>query len=169
MPGQFNLTGQIFLYLTAATLKRLVEFQNKKNSIPLFIIIFKPKCWFQDFSPLILWVLVGVSGNHVSFVAELSLLSRGNRISHHLRSQDSLLLPLISWVLGGVSGNHVSFVAHHSLLSRGNRISHHSRSQDSLLSDFSVKDAFSSVDVMQKDDISLRQKTEWGLAVCILK
>ena len=68
-----------------------------------------------------------------------------------------------------MSGNHVSFVAHHSLLSRGNRISHHSRSQDSLLSDFSVKDAFSSVDVMQKDDISLRQKTEWGLAVCILK
>ena len=57
----------------------------------------------------------------------------------------------------------------HSVLSRGNRISHHSRSQDSLLSDFSVKDAFSSVDVMQKDDISLRQKTEWGLAVCILK
>ena len=66
-----------------------------------------------------------------------------------------------------MSGNHVSFVAHHSLLSRGNRISHHSRSQDSLLSDFSVKDAFSSVDVMQKDDISLRQKTEWGLAPCI--
>ena len=30
-----------------------------------------------------------------------------------------------------------------------------------------MKDAFSSVDVMQKDDISLRQKTEWGLAVCI--
>ena len=29
-----------------------------------------------------------------------------------------------------------------------------------------MKDAFSSVDVMQKDDISLRQKTEWGLAVC---
>jgi hypothetical protein len=42
LPGQFSLSGQIFLLWAAATLKGLGEFQNK-NSRPLFIIIFKPK------------------------------------------------------------------------------------------------------------------------------
>jgi hypothetical protein len=40
VPGQFSLSGQIFLHWAAATLKGLGEFQNK-NSRPLFIIIFK--------------------------------------------------------------------------------------------------------------------------------
>ena len=31
LPGQFSLYGQIFLQWAAATLKGLVEFQNKKN------------------------------------------------------------------------------------------------------------------------------------------
>jgi hypothetical protein len=39
LPGQFNISGLIVLHWAAATLKGLVEFQNKK----LFIIIFKPK------------------------------------------------------------------------------------------------------------------------------
>jgi hypothetical protein len=30
LPGQFSLTGQIFLHCVAATLKGLGEFQNKK-------------------------------------------------------------------------------------------------------------------------------------------
>ena len=30
LPGQFSLSGQIFLHWAAATLKGLVEFQNKK-------------------------------------------------------------------------------------------------------------------------------------------
>ena len=30
LPGQFSLSGQIFLHWTAATLKGLGEFQNKK-------------------------------------------------------------------------------------------------------------------------------------------
>ena len=31
LPGQFGLSGQLFLHWAAATLKGLVEFQNKKN------------------------------------------------------------------------------------------------------------------------------------------
>ena len=31
LPGQFSLSGQIFLHWAAATLKGLVGFQNKKN------------------------------------------------------------------------------------------------------------------------------------------
>ena len=31
MPGQFSLSGQLFLHRAAATLKGLVEFKNKKN------------------------------------------------------------------------------------------------------------------------------------------
>ena len=31
LPGQFSLSGQIFLHWAAATLKGLVEFQNKKT------------------------------------------------------------------------------------------------------------------------------------------
>ena len=31
LPGQFSLSGQLFLHWAAATLKGLVEFQNKKN------------------------------------------------------------------------------------------------------------------------------------------
>ena len=42
LPGQFSLSGQIFLHWAAATLKGLVEFQNK-NSRPLFTIIFNSK------------------------------------------------------------------------------------------------------------------------------
>jgi hypothetical protein len=30
LPGQFSLSGQIFLHWAAATLKGLVEFQNEK-------------------------------------------------------------------------------------------------------------------------------------------
>ena len=30
LPGQFSLSGQIFLHWAAATMKRLGEFQNKK-------------------------------------------------------------------------------------------------------------------------------------------
>ena len=40
LPGQFSLSGQLFLYWAAATLKGLSEFQNKKSK-PLFTIIFK--------------------------------------------------------------------------------------------------------------------------------
>ena len=42
LPGQFSLSGQIFLHWAAATLKGLGEFQNK-NSRQLFTIIFKSK------------------------------------------------------------------------------------------------------------------------------
>ena len=42
LPGQFSLSGQIFLHWAAATLKAIVEFQNNFFT-PLFIIIFKPK------------------------------------------------------------------------------------------------------------------------------
>ena len=31
LPGQFSLSGQIFLHLAATTLKDVVEFQNEKN------------------------------------------------------------------------------------------------------------------------------------------
>jgi hypothetical protein len=31
LPGQFSLSGQLFLHWAAATLEGLVEFQNKKN------------------------------------------------------------------------------------------------------------------------------------------
>jgi hypothetical protein len=31
MPGQFSLSGQLFLHWAAATLKGLVEFQNEKK------------------------------------------------------------------------------------------------------------------------------------------
>ena len=53
LPGQFSLSGQIFLYWAAVTLKGLGEFQNKiyfKN------VDFKTR----DFSPLIKKVLAGV-------------------------------------------------------------------------------------------------------------
>ena len=39
LPGQLGISGQIFLHWAAATLKGLVEFQNKKTR-PLFTIIF---------------------------------------------------------------------------------------------------------------------------------
>ena len=58
----FGRSGQIFLHWSAATLKGLGEFQNKKSR-PLFIIIFKLKnnnFKTQDFSPLIERVLAGV-------------------------------------------------------------------------------------------------------------
>ena len=42
LPGQFNLSGQLFLHWAAATLKGLVEFQNKKSR-PLFNIMFNSK------------------------------------------------------------------------------------------------------------------------------
>ena len=42
LPGQFSLSGQIFLHWAVATLKGLGEFQNK-NSRPLFTIIFMSK------------------------------------------------------------------------------------------------------------------------------
>ena len=42
MPGQFSLSGQLFLHWAAATLKGLVEFQNIKNR-QLLTIIFNSK------------------------------------------------------------------------------------------------------------------------------
>ena len=42
LPGQFSLSRQLFLHWAAATLKGLVEFQNKKTR-PLFTIIFNSK------------------------------------------------------------------------------------------------------------------------------
>ena len=42
LPGQFSLSGQLFLHWAAATLKGLVEFQNKKTR-PLFTIKFESK------------------------------------------------------------------------------------------------------------------------------
>ena len=42
LPGQFSLSGQLFLHWAAATLKGLVEFQNKKTR-PFFTIIFNSK------------------------------------------------------------------------------------------------------------------------------
>ena len=47
LPGKFSLSGQIFLHWTAATLKGLVEFQNKKldHFSPSYLT---QKCWFQD-------------------------------------------------------------------------------------------------------------------------
>ena len=60
LPGQFSLSGHIFMHWAAATLKRLSEFQNKV--LDHFTIIFKQKCQFQDsdFSPLIKIVLAVV-------------------------------------------------------------------------------------------------------------
>ena len=42
LPGQFSLSRQSFLHWAAATLKGLVEFQNKKSRL-LFTVIFKSK------------------------------------------------------------------------------------------------------------------------------
>ena len=47
LPGQFSLSGQIFLHWAAATLKGLDEFQNE-NERPIVTIIFSQKCQFQD-------------------------------------------------------------------------------------------------------------------------
>ena len=61
-PGQFSLSGQIFLHWAAVTLKGLSEFQNKKSR-PLFTIIFKLKndtFKTRDFTPLIKRVITGV-------------------------------------------------------------------------------------------------------------
>ena len=43
LPGQFSLSGQLFLHWAAATLIGLVEFQNEKETRPLFTIIFNSK------------------------------------------------------------------------------------------------------------------------------
>ena len=44
LPGQFSLSGQLFLHWAAATLKGLVEFKKKqKKTKPLFTIIFNSK------------------------------------------------------------------------------------------------------------------------------
>ena len=55
LPGQFSLSGQIFLHWAAATLKGLGEFQNKK-----ILGYFSPSFYAKnvnfktrDFSPLI--------------------------------------------------------------------------------------------------------------------
>ena len=53
LPGQFSLSGQIFLHWAAATLKGHVGFQNK-NSRPLFIIIFKPNMAISRVKSLVL-------------------------------------------------------------------------------------------------------------------
>ena len=48
LPGQFSLSGQLFLHW-AATLKGLVEFQNKKKTLDHFSPSYlTQKCWFQD-------------------------------------------------------------------------------------------------------------------------
>ena len=49
LPGQFRLGGQLFLHWAAATLKGLVEFQNKKldHFSPSYLT---QKGWFQDLS-----------------------------------------------------------------------------------------------------------------------
>ena len=64
----FGHSGQIFLHWSAATLKGLGEFQNKKSR-PLFTIIFKLKnddFKTRDFSPLIERVLAGVHMLHAN-------------------------------------------------------------------------------------------------------
>jgi hypothetical protein len=43
LPGQFSLSGQLFLHWAAVTLKGLVEFQNIKKTRPLFTIISNSK------------------------------------------------------------------------------------------------------------------------------
>ena len=48
LPGQFSFSGKKIFRWAAATLKGLVEFQNKRKSRPLFPIISTQKCWFQD-------------------------------------------------------------------------------------------------------------------------
>ena len=48
LPRQFSLSGQIFLHWAAATLKELVEFQNKKNLDHFSPSFLTQKCWFQD-------------------------------------------------------------------------------------------------------------------------
>ena len=58
--GQFSLSWQIFLQWAAATLKGLVEFQNKRNVDHFSPSSLTQKCWFRDFSPLVLGVLGGV-------------------------------------------------------------------------------------------------------------
>ena len=48
LPGQFSLSGQIFLHWAAATLKGLVEIQNKKILDHFLLSFLAQKCWFQD-------------------------------------------------------------------------------------------------------------------------
>ena len=48
LPGQFSLSGQLFLHWAAATLKGLVEFQNKKDLDHFSSSYLTQKCWFQD-------------------------------------------------------------------------------------------------------------------------
>ena len=48
LPGQFSLSGQIFLHWAAATLKGLVGFQNKKNLDHFSPPLLAQKCWFYD-------------------------------------------------------------------------------------------------------------------------
>ena len=47
LPGQFSLSGQIFLHWAAATLKGLGEFQKKVLDHFLSLFLSK-KCQFQD-------------------------------------------------------------------------------------------------------------------------
>ena len=53
LPGQFSLSGQLFLHRAAATLKGLVQFQNKKKTRPLFTMIFNSKMLVSRFEILV--------------------------------------------------------------------------------------------------------------------
>ena len=48
MPGQFSLAGQLFLHWAVATLKGLVELQNKKKLDHFSPSYLTQKCWFRD-------------------------------------------------------------------------------------------------------------------------
>ena len=49
LPGQFSLSGQIFLHWAAATLKGHVGFQNEKKNLDHFSPSFLSQKWlFQD-------------------------------------------------------------------------------------------------------------------------
>ena len=55
LPGQFGLSGQLFLHWAAVNLKGLVKFQNKKTR-PLFTVIFSSKMLVSRYEILVyLW------------------------------------------------------------------------------------------------------------------
>jgi hypothetical protein len=48
LPGQFRLSGQLFLHWAAATIKGLVEFQKNQKLDHFSPSYLSQKCWFQD-------------------------------------------------------------------------------------------------------------------------
>jgi hypothetical protein len=62
LPGQFSLSGHLFLHWALATLKGLVKFQNEKKTRPLFTITFNSKMLVSRSEILVYILILGVLG-----------------------------------------------------------------------------------------------------------